>query len=61
MAKVENKKFKSGRYSDISVEERIAKYNSAVKAITSSPEKTKQYLKSTGIYTKTGRLTRIYK
>lgn len=61
MAKEVNRNYKSGRYQDISVEERIAKYNSAVKTITSSPEKTKQYLESTGIYTKTGRLTKAYK
>lgn len=47
--------------SQISVSERISLYKSAVKDIKSSPEETRKYLKSTGIYTRTGRLTKNYK
>lgn len=46
---------------DISVEDRIARYDAVIEAIKSSPDKINQYLVSTGIYTPTGRLKKIYK
>ena len=61
MAKAVGRNNKSVRSTDISVEERIARYNSAVQKIKSSPGKTKAYLKSTGIYTESGNLTKAYK
>lgn len=45
---------------EISVDECIAKYASAVKSIKSSRNKTYDYLVSSGIYTPTGRLKKIY-
>lgn len=61
MAKSGIKNNKPIRSSDIPVNERINRYKSAVKSIKSSPDKTRQYLESTGIYTKTGQLTKAYK
>lgn len=59
MSKIEYNKIKKG--SCLTVEDRLAGYNSVFKSIKTSPDKTKQYLASTGIYTKTGRLTKAYK
>lgn len=61
MAKIKGGNCKTIREPDISVKERISIYDSAMKTLKSSPEKTRKYLKSTGIYTPTGRLTKTYK
>lgn len=45
----------------ISVEERIAKYNTTIENIKSSSRKTNDYLVSTGIYTSTGKLNKVYR
>lgn len=61
MTNIKENNYKNIQSADISVEERIARYDSAVRNIKSSPDKTKEYLVSTGIYTTTGRLTKTYK
>lgn len=61
MDKIKNRSCKAVASSEISVTERISLYDSAIKTIKNSPEETRKYLKSTGIYTQTGRLTKNYK
>jgi len=46
---------------DISMKERLAMYEKARKELIASSDNLMNYLKSTGIYTKNGNLTKIYK
>lgn len=61
MSKELNKNYGNTECAVISVEERIAKYNSTIENIKSSPSKTNDYLVSTGIYTSTGKLNKVYR
>lgn len=61
MSKELNKNCGSTECSVLSVKERIAKYNSTIENIKSSPRKTNDYLVSTGIYTSKGKLNKVYR